>query len=230
MLLKERIAVTTILVQGWSRAACGMLLAALVIAVSTGGFAQQPAALGRGLWVRPEVFERRAARGSRHLVLLDRRRRALLGRDGPGHRRQRQPAQLSRLAPARAALPRTGCDHAARLRSGDRPDQYGLWLDRCDQPAVPGVPGEASGIVGLRRFPNPRFDPTKWDAAKYLQHPGRHAAAVPGRHDLRLLPHRLQPDQTARRSRAADLGEPGRHHRQPVLGGRKTVQPQHEAG
>jgi hypothetical protein len=64
------------------------------------------------------------------------------------------------------AITQPGCEAATG------PDQYGLWLDRCDQPAVPGVPGEASGIVGLRKFPNPRFDATKWDAAKYLQHPG----------------------------------------------------------
>ena len=37
---------------------------------------------------------------------------------------------------------------------------------------MPGVPGEASGIVGLRKFPNPKFDASKWNAAKYLQHPG----------------------------------------------------------
>ncbi len=64
------------------------------------------------------------------------------------------------------AITQPGCEAATG------PDQYGLWLDRCDQKAVPGVPGEASGIVGLRRFPNPKFDATKWDAAKYLQHPG----------------------------------------------------------
>src|SRR5688500_18260538 len=64
------------------------------------------------------------------------------------------------------AITQPGCDAATG------PGPYGLWLDRCDQPAVPGVPGEASGIVGLRRFPNPRFEPAKWDAAKYLQHPG----------------------------------------------------------
>jgi hypothetical protein len=64
------------------------------------------------------------------------------------------------------AITQPGCEAATG------PDQYGLWLDRCDQPAVPGVPGEASGIVGLRRFPNPRFDAGKWDAAKYLEHPG----------------------------------------------------------
>lgn len=64
------------------------------------------------------------------------------------------------------AITQPGCEAATA------PDQYGLWLDKCDQPAVPGVPGEASGIVGLRRFPNPRFDPANWDAARYLEHPG----------------------------------------------------------
>ena len=64
------------------------------------------------------------------------------------------------------AITQPGCEAATG------PDQYGLWLDRCNQPPVPGVPGDASGIVGLRKFPNPRFDPAKWDAAKYLQHPG----------------------------------------------------------
>jgi mono/diheme cytochrome c family protein len=64
------------------------------------------------------------------------------------------------------AITQPGCEAATA------PDQYGLWMDRCDQPAVPGVPGEASGIVGLRRFANPRFDPAGWDAAKYREHPG----------------------------------------------------------
>jgi len=59
-----------------------------------------------------------------------------------------------------------GCEAATA------PDEYGLWLDRCDQPAVPGVPGEPSGIVGLRKFSNPEFDPARWDAAAYLRHPG----------------------------------------------------------
>ena len=121
------------------------------------------------------------------------------------------------------AITQPGCEAATG------PDQYGLWLDRCDQPPVPGVPGDASGIVGLRKFPNPRFDARQVGRGQVSAAPRRHAAAVPGRHDLRLLPHRLQPAQSARRSRAAGLGEPGRHDRQPVLGGREAVQPQHEA-
>ena len=64
------------------------------------------------------------------------------------------------------AITQPGCEAATA------PDEHGLWMDRCDQPAVPGIPGEPSGIVGLRRFPNPRFDPANWDAAKYFEHPG----------------------------------------------------------
>ena len=64
------------------------------------------------------------------------------------------------------AITQPGCEAATA------PDQYGLWMDQCDQPPVPGVPGDASGIVGLRKFPNPKFDKSRWDAAKYLQNPG----------------------------------------------------------
>jgi hypothetical protein len=64
------------------------------------------------------------------------------------------------------AITQPGCEAATS------PDQYGLWMDRCTQPAVPGVPGEPSGVVGLRKFPNPAFNAGNWDAAKYLQHPG----------------------------------------------------------
>jgi hypothetical protein len=63
------------------------------------------------------------------------------------------------------AITQPGCTPAKA------PDEYGLWLDTCDQPPVPGVPGEASGIVGLRKFKNPAFDPAKWDAVKYYKDP-----------------------------------------------------------
>jgi hypothetical protein len=63
------------------------------------------------------------------------------------------------------------------------PDQYGLWLDHCTpqnvpslnapDPNVPGPVGESAGIIGLRRFRNPQFDPKKWDLAKYLADPAK---------------------------------------------------------
>lgn len=53
------------------------------------------------------------------------------------------------------------------------PDQYGLYLDDCtdDTPRDGGKPrfsGEPFGVVGLRKFPNPKFDPAAWNAAKYF--------------------------------------------------------------
>jgi hypothetical protein len=65
------------------------------------------------------------------------------------------------------AITQPGC------RAATGPDQYGLWMDQCEQPAVPTIPGEPSGIVGLRKFPNPDFDPTKWNAETYLKQPGQ---------------------------------------------------------
>jgi cytochrome c5 len=50
------------------------------------------------------------------------------------------------------------------------PDRYGLWLDDCSQSeAVASVPGAPAGIVGLRRFDNPAFDPAKWNLARYQE-------------------------------------------------------------
>ena len=51
------------------------------------------------------------------------------------------------------------------------PDEYGLWMDQCQSEGVADVPGEPSGILGLRKFPNPNFDKAKWSLEKYLQNP-----------------------------------------------------------
>ena len=59
-------------------------------------------------------------------------------------------------------------------------DQYGLWLDERVGPEAEGVDpkvyGKASGIVGLRLYPNPAFDATakqNWNAEKYYNDPTR---------------------------------------------------------
>ncbi|WP_017715969.1 hypothetical protein [Kamptonema formosum] len=44
------------------------------------------------------------------------------------------------------------------------PDEYGLWLDECRDP-------HSTGVIGLRKFKNPNFDPAKWDAQKYESDP-----------------------------------------------------------
>lgn len=56
-------------------------------------------------------------------------------------------------------------------RAATKPDEYGLWLDEC--PKDP----HATGIMGARKFPNPNFEPAKWDVAKYYQ-PGKERAAI----------------------------------------------------
>jgi hypothetical protein len=53
------------------------------------------------------------------------------------------------------------------------PDEYGLWLDTCRQQDVTGPIGEPAGIIGLRRFRNPKFDPKAWDLARYLADPAK---------------------------------------------------------
>jgi len=44
------------------------------------------------------------------------------------------------------------------------PDAFGLYLDRCTDPY-------ASGVLGLRLSPNPKFDPLHWNAAEYFADP-----------------------------------------------------------
>ncbi len=56
------------------------------------------------------------------------------------------------------------------------PDQYGLWLDDCsspDVPKLPDIPGEPAGIIGLRKFHNPAFQPSQWDVNKYMADPAK---------------------------------------------------------
>jgi hypothetical protein len=52
-------------------------------------------------------------------------------------------------------------------------DQYGLWLDTCVPEDVTGPVGEPVGIIGLRRFRNPKFNPKAWDLERYLADPAK---------------------------------------------------------
>ena len=74
--------------------------------------------------------------------------------------------------------------------------------------------GYGTGILGLRLFPNPDFDQAakdKWDPERYYTDPellqrSRSGAPVPGRHGVRVLPCRPEPDPPAGRSRAIRNG------------------------
>jgi hypothetical protein len=54
------------------------------------------------------------------------------------------------------------------------PDVYGLWVDDCSSPNTPplgGVYGKSAGVIGLRIFPNPNFDASKWKIEDYRKTP-----------------------------------------------------------
>lgn len=63
------------------------------------------------------------------------------------------------------AVTQPGCEAATG------PDEYGLWLDTCRPDDLPPEFGQPAGIVGLRRFSNPTFDPAGWNAETYRSHP-----------------------------------------------------------
>jgi hypothetical protein len=57
----------------------------------------------------------------------------------------------------------------------DKPDQYGLMLDRMKDGSLtwdPEVFGYSSGVIGLQLFTNKQFDAKKWSVEKYLEDPG----------------------------------------------------------
>ena len=56
-------------------------------------------------------------------------------------------------------------------RAADQPDEFGLWFDNCASENLADIPGQPTGILGLRKFPNPEFDKTKWSIEKYRQNP-----------------------------------------------------------
>ncbi|MCP3962190.1 MAG: hypothetical protein GY719_30475 [bacterium] len=51
-----------------------------------------------------------------------------------------------------------GCKQATE------PDEYGLWMDDCQDPY-------AAGAMGFRKRPNPKYKPELWDAEKYVGNP-----------------------------------------------------------
>src|ERR1700731_3011219 len=83
----------------------------------------------------------------------------------------------SRKRPTRFAT--AGLINEPGMKQAAKPDQNGLWLDvpAEDERHIPAAPeaiyGKSSGVIGLRLFPNPKFDETKtkWDAKRYYDDP-----------------------------------------------------------
>jgi hypothetical protein len=64
------------------------------------------------------------------------------------------------------------------FKPAEKPDQYGLWLDERVEPEPESIDtkvyGHASGIMGLRLFPNPAFNEEaqkKWNPEKFYSDP-----------------------------------------------------------
>lgn len=62
------------------------------------------------------------------------------------------------------------------FQQASKPDEYGVWLD--EGPPEPDIDaavyGRASGVIGLRVYPNPKFDQQareRWDAGRYYSDP-----------------------------------------------------------
>lgn len=70
----------------------------------------------------------------------------------------------------------TGLMNEPGFEQATQPDKFGLWLDTGPQEAGvdPAVYGRPSGIVGLRIYPNPKFDDAarkRWDPDRYYNDP-----------------------------------------------------------
>ena len=69
---------------------------------------------------------------------------------------------------------RLGMVNEPNFRQATEPDEYGLWLDQWlgdDTYPDTKVYGLPTGIVGLRKFPNPKFDKSKWNVQEYYRKP-----------------------------------------------------------
>ena len=94
---------------------------------------------------------------------------------------------------------RLGLINEPNCREAKKPDEFGLWLDEWDKDPYPesypdtGVYGLPTGVIGLRKFPNKKFDRSKWGRRQVFQGAGVPRAPVPDRDDLRILSHRQSP-------------------------------------
>jgi mono/diheme cytochrome c family protein len=87
------------------------------------------------------------------------------------------PVEYFRLLDSRGRstrFHRLGLVNEPNCRQATKPDEFGLWLDEWlgdDTYPDTKVYGEPTGIVGLRKFPNPKFDKSRWNVDAYFQKP-----------------------------------------------------------
>ena len=110
------------------------------------------------------------------------------------------------------------------------PDEFGLCLDKNERTSPDfdeKVYGRASGVLGLRLYPNPNFDENarrRWEQNKhrYYTDPTYYSdlsarPPVPRRDGMFVLPRQPSPAVSAGRSREPGVPEPLRHDRRAVL-------------
>jgi mono/diheme cytochrome c family protein len=87
------------------------------------------------------------------------------------------PVEYFRLLDSRGRstrFQRLGLVNEPNFRQATKPDEFGLWLDEWlgdDTYPDTKVYGQPTGIVGLRKFPNPNFDKSKWNVDQYYRDP-----------------------------------------------------------
>lgn len=75
------------------------------------------------------------------------------------------------LTPRNERFKRLGLINDPDAVAADKPDQFGLTIDRMKDGTLMWDPdkfGYSSGIIGLQLFKNDKFDPKKWDVQKYI--------------------------------------------------------------
>jgi hypothetical protein len=79
--------------------------------------------------------------------------------------------RLMMIIPRNERFKRLGLINDPDAVAAERPDQFGLMIDRMKDGTLQWDPekfGYSSGVIGLQIFKNEKFDPAKWDAAKYI--------------------------------------------------------------
>jgi hypothetical protein len=80
--------------------------------------------------------------------------------------------RLLMIVPREDRFKRLGLINDPDAVAADKPDQFGLKLDRMKDGTLQWDPekfGYSSGVIGIQLFKNEKFDPKKWDAEKYVQ-------------------------------------------------------------
>ncbi|MBC7712199.1 MAG: hypothetical protein H7177_02610 [Rhizobacter sp.] len=79
--------------------------------------------------------------------------------------------RLLMITPRAERFNRLGLINDPDTVAAEKPDQFGLTLDRMKDGSLtwdPNVFGFSSGVIGIQLFKNPKFDPKKWSVQKYL--------------------------------------------------------------